>query len=248
VLALDAPLVKVEWYTAYRGGPRPERAFALPRHRADDDPRLALGRRLFHGVGGARAGDHRACASCHPDGRDDGLTWTTPDGPRQTPILAARLGDTAPYSWDGSNVDLAGHVHRTLQRLASPGLAKPELDALLAYVNRMKMPFDQANRGALVARGEALFASAETGCARCHAGERTTDGASHDVGSRADGDRPRAFDTPSLRFVGRSAPYFHDGRYATLADLLRGADGTMGTTGHLGAEDLAALTAYLETL
>ena len=29
------------------------------------------------------SGDGRACASCHPDGRDDGLVWSTPNGPRQ---------------------------------------------------------------------------------------------------------------------------------------------------------------------
>ena len=81
-----------------------------------------------------------------------------------------------------------------------------------------------------------------------HDGARTTDGASHDVASRARGDRSGAFDTPSLRSVGRSAPYFHDGRYATMIDLLRGADGTMGHTGHLGEEDLKSLATYVESL
>ncbi|MFT3765712.1 MAG: hypothetical protein QM820_09375 [Minicystis sp.] len=108
VLALDVPAASGDefWSGKFRGSPHPQRAFTLPPHRASEDARVALGRRLFHGAEDGRiAGDHRACASCHPDGRDDGLTWTTPDGPRQTPILAARLGDTAPYSWDGSNTD-----------------------------------------------------------------------------------------------------------------------------------------------
>ncbi|MFT3765713.1 MAG: di-heme oxidoredictase family protein [Minicystis sp.] len=139
-------------------------------------------------------------------------------------------------------------MRRTLRRLHGFGLSKTELEALLAYVSRMEVPAARADRDPLVARGEAIFASAETGCARCHAGDRTTDGVTHDVVSLVKGDRSRLFDTPSLRFIGRSAPYFHDGRYATLEDLIRGVDGTMGNTAHLGAEDVRALVAYLETL
>ena len=62
---------------------------------------------------------------------------------------------------------------------------------------------------------------------------------------------PRAadgFDTPSLRFVGGTAPYFHDGRFATLEDLLMNPGGRMGHTLHLSRRDALALTAYLETL
>jgi len=228
---------------------RPLHAFVLPPHAAVVDASLALGRELFHSPGDPRiAGDGRACASCHPDGRDDGLTWATPDGPRQTPILAARLADTAPYSWDGSNGDLDGHVRRTMARLSGSGLPAPHRAALLAYVQSMAAPASAPPRDATMARGDALFHSAETGCAHCHDGARTTDAATHDVASRARGDRSGLFDTPSLRFVGRSAPYFHDGRYATMLDLLRGADGTMGHTGHLGEEDLRSLATYVESL
>jgi DNA-binding beta-propeller fold protein YncE/mono/diheme cytochrome c family protein len=228
---------------------RPLQVFALPRHRSDLDERVALGRVLFHDAGSVGiAGDRRACASCHPDGRDDGLTWSTPDGPRQTPILAARLDGTAPYSWDGSNADLESHVRRTLRRLFGAGLSKKELDALLAYLTHMEAPSVPAARTPLVAAGEAIFKSSETGCADCHDGARTTDTLRHDVASKVRGDRTREIDTPSLKFVGRSAPYFHDGRYATLEDLLRGVDGTMGHTKHLNPDQLKALSAYLEVL
>lgn len=66
--------------------------------------------------------------------------------------------------------------------------------------------------------------------------------------SRITGDRTAGFDTPSLRFLGQSAPYFHDGRYATLDELLRGVDGTMGHTAHLDDGDRRTLEAYLEAL
>ena len=42
----------------------------------------------------------------------------------------------------------------------------------------------------------------------------------HDVGSRSMVDAAPRFDTPSLRFVARSAPYFHDGSAATLGDAV----------------------------
>ena len=46
-------------------------------------PQIARGRALFRVTDDGRLSrDGRACASCHPDGRDDALTWSTPDGPR----------------------------------------------------------------------------------------------------------------------------------------------------------------------
>ena len=57
-----------------------------------------------------------------------------------------------------------------------------------------------------------------------------------------------AFRTPTLREVGQSAPYFHDGRYATLRALLTGSDGNMGHTNHRSSTELDALEAYLRSL
>ncbi|HEY4122669.1 MAG TPA: cytochrome C peroxidase, partial [Byssovorax sp.] len=222
------------------------------------------GRVLFHESGERVAFDGRACASCHPDGRDDALTWTTPDGPRQTPMLVGRLEGTAPYGWTGASRDLREHLRHTFDRLAGKGLSAREQDDVFAYVAALRTPSDRppgdavpnvvASAGApprvgpLVARGDALFHDADAGCATCHLGDALTDGVKHDVKSRARGDVQAAFDTPSLRFVGRSAPYYHDGRYATLADLLRGADGAMGHTSQLSPKDQSALVAYLESL
>src|SRR5262249_25280327 len=59
-----------------------------------------VGRKIFHAIGDVRISlDGRACASCHPDGRDDGLVWATPEGLRQTPTLAGRLDGAAPFGW-----------------------------------------------------------------------------------------------------------------------------------------------------
>jgi cytochrome c peroxidase len=57
-----------------------------------------------------------------------------------------------------------------------------------------------------------------------------------------------AFKTPSLWFVGGTAPYFHDGSRATLEDLVKNNADRMGKTSHLGEEERAALVAYLRVL
>ncbi len=212
-----------------------------------------VGRKIFHASGNpAISSDGRACASCHPDGRDDGLTWTSPDGPRQTPMLAGRLADTAPFGWTGASATVREHLQQTLKRLDGRGLNDRATYALLTYLSKMKTP-PRAPKSddAKVARGRAIFDSYETGCSGCHTlkdGKPIGDGDVHDVGSMARGDSAKELATPSLEFVGGTGPYFHDGRYATLGDLLRKTDGKMGSTSHLSPADLEALTSYLESL
>jgi cytochrome c peroxidase len=78
--------------------------------------------------------------------------------------------------------------------------------------------------------GFRLF-TGKAGCAKCHSGFAFTDYAFHDIGLPGE-DRGRgavlrvsaaehAFKTPTLREIGRSAPYMHDGSLATLDDVLR---------------------------
>ncbi|MFO0679141.1 MAG: cytochrome C peroxidase [Polyangiaceae bacterium] len=210
---------------------------------------VALGRHLFFGAGDPRiSNDGRACASCHPDGRDDAITWSTPNGPRRTPMLAGRIEGSAPYSWSGDGTDVKTHLNHTFERLRGDGLKGVELKALVAYVSTMAPPPKAKEDTAAVARGAAIFASAETQCASCHTPGAFTDGRSHDVGSQAKSDKTATFDTPSLRFVGARAPYFHDGRFTSLRELLVQSDGKMGHTRHLSTDDLAALESYLRSL
>jgi cytochrome c peroxidase/DNA-binding beta-propeller fold protein YncE len=227
----------------------------LGARRREADDAIALGRRLFHDVGDFRiSSDGRACASCHPDGRDDGLVWATPDGPRQTPMLAGRVKGTAPFGWNGARDTLAKHVTQTLVRLGGAGLDDKHMNALVAYVQSMQPPPQRAaGEKSLVEEGHGIFVSSETGCASCHTDDGTfTDGNRHDVKSRAKGDPGKAFDTPSLRFVAGTAPYFHDGRYRTLRQLLVASGGQgnveMGHTKELTPHGLDALEAYLRTL
>jgi DNA-binding beta-propeller fold protein YncE len=219
------------------------------------------GRRIFHKTDDNRiSGDGRACASCHPDGREDQLTWSTPVGPRQTIMLAGRVKGSAPYSWLGVHESEKVHLKATFQRLGGSGLPDEhdatkvtELDALVAYLHEMPSPrmqgaFHDADETRLAQRGKELFFTESTGCANCHVSGKATDKRAHDIGTHTNGDVDVSFDTPSLAFVGGTAPYFHDGRFATLMDMLMATDSNMGHTMHLSRKDARALSAYLETL
>src|SRR5262249_33716655 len=98
----------------------------------------ALGRILFHAPGDGRIShDGRACASCHPDGRDDAITWATPEGPRRSIMLAGRVTRTAPYAWNGNAATLNNHLGNTFDRLSGKGLRSIELDSLVTYISQM---------------------------------------------------------------------------------------------------------------
>ena len=232
-----------------RGEPAAVRKTALA-PLAGARPEVMVGRMLFHAAGDPRiSSDGRACASCHPDGRDDAITWATPEGPRRSILLAGRVRGTGPYSWDGNAPSVENHLTTTFERLKGKGLKGFELDALTAYVSSLPAPpprtiADEKN----AERGKQIFASREAGCSGCHAGAYFTDGQNHDVGSKDAFSRRAVFNTPSLRAVGTTGPWFHDGRYATLGELLRKSDGAMGHTKHLTDADLQALESFLRTL
>ena len=248
VIDLGAPQM-----SSPKSNPREKSArIELPDAQKKVTPEVAMGRLLFHAAGDNRiAKDGRACASCHPDGRDDAITWSTPDGPRRTILLAGRVGQP-PYSWSNPEHTLREHLATTFDRLDGSGLRSLELDAIVAYITTMAPPNAAANHAppdAKVARGKEIFMSAETQCSTCHTpATNFADGMQHDVKSKATADRKGDFNTPSLRGVGGAGPWFHDGRYKTLGALLRGVDGKMGKTSQLKEDDLDALESYLRTL
>jgi cytochrome c peroxidase len=164
-------------------------------------------------------------------------------------LLGRLLNDTAPFGWLGDKKTLPSHFKRTIERLAGTGLKDSEREAIFAYVNSLSPPkSSKPDDDARIAKGKSIFESTETGCSSCHLGDATTDGDRHDVKSAGEFEAAKKFETPSLRFIARSAPYFHDGRYGTLIDVIENCDGTMGTTKHLAAADKTSLAAYLQTL
>jgi hypothetical protein len=227
----------------------PAASFAdVPARGPWSDARVLRGRSLFFACNDERlTADRRPCASCHPDGRDDGLTWSTPDGPRQTMFLAGRLDRATSFGWHGTHTSFEEHVKLTVKNLKGTGLPDEDIEALRAYARAMSPPSRRAPPNA--DRGKQIFFSSETRCSTCHA-ESTAFGGKEpqDVASGTPFDTTKKFQVPSLKYVGGSAPYFHDGRYKTLEELIKASDGKMGHTGHLAESDVSDLAAFLRTL
>ncbi|PRQ06335.1 c-type cytochrome [Enhygromyxa salina] len=195
-----------------------------------------------------------ACSNCHPEGRTDGLTWRLGDSILQTPILAGRVGDTAPYKWDGQDPSLSRSLRHTMERLGAGEfagwgktprlLSDPEVDAMIAYVKSLEPPRPRKPKDPeAVARGRAVF-EAEA-CNGCHAGAKLADGNQHALDTTL-----AQVDTPSLLGLSNSRPYYHDGSAKDLWTLLtdRGTIHEMADTSKLSDAQLQDLNAYLESL
>jgi cytochrome c peroxidase len=158
-------------------------------------------------------------------------------------MLAGRLADEAPFGWLGDSATLEGHIEQARRRLRARPLQGEEVHALSSYISRARTFLGPHPRSPLEERGRLIFDSTRVGCAECHhTGGDRGDHVRHDVGTGG------AFDTPTLRFAGGTAPYMHDGRYATLRELLVRTDGKMGRTSQLREPDILALTAYIRSL
>jgi YVTN family beta-propeller protein len=195
------------------------------------------------------------CASCHPNGGSDGLTWDlTRDGIGNFKKTKSLLGvrDTAPYGWHGSSPTLADRVAGTLRTLHRHEPVGTEVSDIVAYLKTLPpprpLPVKKADLPAL-ARGRALF-QGKGRCVNCHRGETSQDGKLHDIGTRGQTDTQDAFDTPSLRGVARHAPYLHDGQANTLEAIFQKHNPKRrhGAAHKLSKQELADLIAYLKSL
>ncbi|MFO0745841.1 MAG: hypothetical protein U1F43_09225 [Myxococcota bacterium] len=152
------------------------------------DRQVARGRLLFNTGSDMISSLGVTCASCHPDGLQDGRTWMQSFGPRQTPQLAGRVSDTGPFNWLGSETSLGANLHRTIARLEGKGTSEDDTAALVAYMTRGLDVPDHERRGApltaIEARGQDVFNRVDVGCAGCHdPATAFTDGQTHDIGS-----------------------------------------------------------------
>ncbi len=206
----------------------------------------------------------QSCASCHPDGRVDGLNWDLMnDGigtPKQTKSLYLS-GVTPPTMITG--------IRKSMQHCNRAGFrhiqftAVPETDTLAidAYVLAMKpqiSPYMRDEYAAARERGEAVFAKAD--CARCHRPDAyftactTPDDDTavplYDVGLGTRSETHRKFDVPTLHEVWRTAPYLYDGRSRTMRDVLTtdNPDDLHGITSELSEEELSDLDIYILSL
>ena len=203
--------------------------------------RCDSGHDIFH----THAGVAIACASCHPEGGDDGHVWILNGDQRRTPSLRGTIAGTAPYHWPGDEPDLPTLVNDVYTvRMAGGTLDDDEMSALTGWVQTIPPPPAPSwvNASAVLA-GEVIFRSTSAGCATCHSGSKFTNNQTVDVGTGG------SFQVPPLVGVGWRTPLLHNGCAATIADRF-GMCSTQqhGSIASLSAEDLQNLEAYLETL
>jgi cytochrome c553 len=207
--------------------------------------RADLGHQAFHAATSANL----ACASCHPEGGDDGRTWRFSGlGPRRTQSLRGGILDTAPFHWDGDLVSFDHLMSNVFQgRMAGVALDRPRQQALGAWLDAIpSLSLARVADEVSVLRGKALFVSSAVGCATCHSGSDFTNGSAADVGTGG------AFQVPQLHSLAARAPFMHDGCAATLMERFTkpkcGGDDRHGVTSKLTEGQLRDLVAFLETL
>ncbi len=182
---------------------------------------------------------------------------------RRTPMLAGMVDAAGPYGWRAESADLPTRLAAGFGLHRWGGM--PQHDGgnltarsarLIQFLRRGLVPPPAVGRelDATELRGKSLFSSPEVGCAACHVPETGYTNrmavplAKQPARPGFDDEEKAAFKTPSLKYVGGRAPYFHDGRAMSLEWMINNNDNRMGTTNQLSGVDRAALIAFLRTL
>lgn len=237
-------------------------AMAADQSQPTPDPALvAKGLRLFNDASLSGDGNF-SCASCHylsghtNNKTYDGLDVVADGDPtgRSTPTLWG-AGERSVYGWGGTAPTLEDSIRGIIvNRMKGAAPSKETLSALVAYVRSLPYPKNwqldddgtptEAATGA-VKRGFALFTS-EGGCNTCHVIPSLDKPIPDDVGT---GGR---FKVPSLHAVASTAPYFHDGRTASLRDAVKfmwDVYAKRMNTGHVPTDaEIDDLVAYVSAL
>ncbi len=221
---------------------------------------VAKGRELFNDTKLSADGKW-SCATCHPNnGHTDNKTYVgvevvkdgDPKG-RSTPTLWG-AGTRQVYSWAGTAPSLSANIRGIIVNRMKGAEPSPEtLAALVAYVLSLDYPANANLKAdgtpsdaapAAAKRGYEIF-TVKAGCKACHLPP------AYDKQDLEDVESGGKFKVPSLRAVSRTAPYFHDGRFATLEETVRFMWGYVqkaGTTEKLTDADLSDLVEFLKIL
>ncbi|MBN1422703.1 MAG: hypothetical protein JXP34_28260 [Planctomycetes bacterium] len=200
----------------------------------------------------------QSCATCHPDGRSEGLRWDLlNDGmgnPKRTrsmvyspathPVMAMGVRDSTEIAIR------AGFTH-----ILFAVVPEETIDDIYAYFRALEpvpSPHLAADGGLTEAarKGKEIF-DGKAECARCHTGSVFTDMKLYDVGTLGEFDKEGdRFTTPKLVEVWRGAPYLHDGRAETVEEVLRkyNPNDQHGKTSSLSDEEFRALAEYLKSI
>jgi cytochrome c peroxidase len=213
------------------------------------------GEMLFHDASPSFQTWH-SCASCHSGGaRACGLNWDLlNDGVLNAKNAKSLLltHETPPAMATGvrANAEIAVRSGIRYIQFAVPRRENAQaLDEYLKSLAPVASPHLVEGRLSEAARnGARLFRSA--GCGQCHAGPRYTDLLRHNVGTGTPEEPRGRFDTPTLVEVWRTGPYLHDGRAATIRDVLTtfNSDDRHGRVSNLTEDELSDLVEYVLTL
>jgi DNA-binding beta-propeller fold protein YncE len=201
-----------------------------------------------------------SCHSCHYDGhvnsqvmdtRNDGSSFSF-----KTVLTLRNVTHTGPWTWHGWQKDIQAAVSKSVTDTMLGRAPNPEeVTALIAYLETLRYPSNphRLPDGSLTEaaqRGKQVFESEKAGCSRCHNGPYFTDNKIHIVGLESRQDVYRGFNTPSLIGVYDRTFYLHDGRSATLEDVLKGPHNPAKVTrkGELTTEERKDLIEYLKSL
>ncbi|MCP4376692.1 MAG: cell surface protein, partial [bacterium] len=151
----------------------------------------------------------QSCATCHPDGRTDGLNWDLMnDGmgnPKSTKsLLLAHKTPPAMITAIRANAKVAVRAGiRFIQFAVRPEEDAKAIDAYLISMTPIPSPFlINGELSESAKRGKLLFEK-KAGCISCHDGKFHTDLEKYDVGTGKDSEAKKEFDTPTLVEVWR---------------------------------------------
>jgi YVTN family beta-propeller protein len=231
---------------------------------------LRWGERLFHSAD-ITFQRQFACATCHPDGHVDGLTYDIEaDGIGVSPVDNRTLRgiyDTDPFKWEGTNPSLARQCGARLAvfftRIAP--FTPEQLRALNDYTVTIPRPPNRyrplgAELTEAQRRGKLIFERTRTNdgreiptdnrCITCHFPPYFTDRSKRNVGTKQALDREGIFDVPHLNNIYDSAPYLHNGMAPTLEEIWTRFNpyDQHGVTNDMTKDQLNDLVEYLKTL
>jgi hypothetical protein len=189
-----------------------------------------------------------ACASCHPGGGDDGLVWfehtqSIPLRRRRTKNLANAKSSMSPFHWDAQFMTMEMLAESTMTNLMGGDGLLVDVSSVQAFVDEIVRPAVLPPPDlAATLRGAVLFQA--VGCSTCHVEPVFTDHLTHSVlvpETLSSDDPFSGADTPGLRGIFLSAPYFHDGRAPDLDAVLHSDMGGANTLTDAQRSDLKAL-------
>jgi hypothetical protein len=187
-----------------------------------------------------------ACASCHPEGGDDGHSWAFANiGKRRTQSLRGGVLETVPLHWAGDESTIGDLVTDVFTHRMGGGRVSPtQVTALGKWLDQLPTPAAPSGLDAqAIGRGRQAFDTAQ--CSTCHSGPHMTNNQSLDVGTGG------MFQVPTLLGVGARAPFIHDGCAPTMHDRLTDpfcAGVKHGRLDLLANADIADLEVFLDSL